>query len=108
MLIYSVESAFEPDGSFFDSAESTFHSAESRFHSPESFFDSAGSKDDSAESFFEPTESKVNPPESSFDSGELIVNLLWRLHQSGGKKQFEGRRKSGFIERKRRIVQKGG
>ena len=39
---------------------------------------------------------------------EHFFRKLRRLHQSGGKKQFEGRRKSGFIERKRRIVQKGG
>ncbi len=37
-------------------------------------------------------------------SAEPMAQQLGRLHQSGGKKQFEGRRKSGFIERKSTIV----
>ncbi len=35
---------------------------------------------------------------------EHFFRRLWRLHQTGGKEQFEGRRKSGFIEWKNNIV----
>ena len=107
-VISSTKRIFYPTEEIISATEGVFYPTEEIISATEGVFHSTEGIISATEGIFHSTEEITSSTEGIFHSSAEIYLQLWRLHQSSGKKQFEGRRKSGFIERKRRIVQKSG
>ncbi len=88
----------------FRSIEHIFRTTERSFRSTEQILRTIERNFRTIEQIFRSIEQILRTIERNLRSTEHFARKLWRFYQTSGKKQFEGRGKSSFIEWKRSIV----